>query len=467
MNRSQGVAIRLAEFALSLRYRDLPPGVGAAVKTHLLDTIGVAIAARGLPSSRHVTEVASRWGGTPEATVWADGTRLPSHAVALVNGTLSHSLDFDDTHLASITHPSACVVPAALAVAESQAADGPALLTSIVAGYEVTTRIGLAADGAFHKRGFHATPLCGAFGAAAAAGVLAGLDVDQMVSAFGIVASQAAGIQAFVDEGAWTKRIHAGWAAHCAVVAAQLAQAGFAGPRHALENRYGFFASHAAPDAFDVHRVVDGLRMRWETEAIALKPYPCCHFNHSCMDAALRLQEEHGFSAGDIAEIEASVPGSMLPVVCQPPDVKAAPPTPYGALFSLPFCVAFALVRGSLGVDDVNEATIHDNGILDVAARVRCRPLASSAFPGAYPGRVRVRLRNGRTMERVERVNRGHPDNPLSRAEVMAKFRNAAARAASPAQVEAMIVAVDRSDTDTAAALVSAIAGAVEPVPVR
>ena len=464
MAGSQGAAERLAEFAVELRYGGLPPGAQAAVKTHLLDTLGVALAAREVASSRSLTQVASRWGGRPDATVWTDGRRLPSPAAALVNGTLCHTLEFDDTHLESITHPSACVVPAALAVAEEEAADGERLLASIVAGYEVTARIGLAAAGAFHRHGFHATPLCGAFGATAAAGSLIGLDIGQMIDAFGIVASQAAGIQAFLDDGAWTKRIHAGWAAHSGIVAAQLARAGCAGPRHVFENRYGFLASHAGPDGCDERRIVDGLGQRWETTAIAVKPYPCCHFNQSCIDAALWLREEHQIRPEDIDEIEASVPARMLPVVCEPSRLKAFPTTPFGALFSLPFCVAFALVRGALGVGDVNERTIHDTQIRKVAARVRCAALETSSFPDAYPGRVRARLVDGRTMEREERINRGHPQRPLSREDVLAKFKSVAARGLPLEQIDAIALAVDRSENSTAAALMNTIAGACAEV---
>jgi 2-methylcitrate dehydratase PrpD len=463
MAHDDATSVRLAEFALGLRDGGLPGAVRAAAKAHLLDTIGVAIGARPLASSRQVAEVATRWGGAAEATVWSGGDRLPAPAAAFVNGTLAHSLDFDDTHLASITHPSACVVPAALAAAELAGADGRQLLAAIVAGYEITARVGLAAAGAFHARGFHATPLCGAFGAAAAAGSLAGLSVEELVSAFGIVASQAAGIQAFVDEGAWTKRLHAGWAAHSALVAVQLARAGFAGPRRALENRYGFFASHAGQGAFDRDRVADGLGARWETEAIALKPYPCCHFNHACMDAALGLMTEHRFAVDDVAGVEVSVPAPVIPVVCQPREVKAAPPTPYGALFSLPFCVAFVLVRGALGVDDMDEHTIRDPRILALAARVDCRALATSPFPATYPGAVRVRLRDGRILEREEPINRGHADHPLSAPEVLAKFRKVAAHGAPGERIEAIAHAIDLIELGPVTALADALTGAVEP----
>jgi 2-methylcitrate dehydratase PrpD len=180
------------------------------------------------------------------------------------------------------------------------------------------------------------------------------------------------------------------------------------------------------------------------------------------MDAALRLQEEHGFVAADIEEIEASVPAPVFPIVCKPLPLKAAPPTPYGALFSLPFCVAFVIVHGSFGVGDVNETTIRDRRILDVGARVRCQPLAASSFPAAYPGRIRVRLRNGRTIEGQELVNRGHPDNPLRRADVIAKFRAAASQGAPRERLSAIMMAVDRIERGPIDALTGPLAGAVE-----
>jgi 2-methylcitrate dehydratase PrpD len=397
-----------------------------------------------VPSSEVALAPLLGWGGAPEATVFTKAERLPAPNAALANGILAHTLDFDDTHTASITHPSACVVPAAVAAAEAAESSGTTLITSLVAGYEVTARIGLAASGAFHKRGFHGTPLCGAFGATAAAGKIYGLTVRELSHAFGIVGSQAAGIQAFLDDGSWTKRFHAGWAAHSGIMAAQLARAGFVGPTGVLENRFGFLSTHLGPTNFDASLLVEGLGVKWETLDLAIKPYPCCHFIHAFIDAGLHLRKVHGIAAVDIDSVEALVPEAEVPIVCEPMAVKMAPPTRFAALFSLPYCLAVALTRGHIGLDDFGEDEIRDPTIARLARRVSYGTVEAPRFPSVFPGTVRVHLRNGSTFERAEPVNRGHAENPLTSAEVRAKFTAVAGRALSSEGVGLLIAAVDR-----------------------
>jgi 2-methylcitrate dehydratase PrpD len=221
------------------------------------------------------------------------GDVLPLTSAVLANASFVHGLDFDDTHTESITHASACVVPAALAAGEKQHADGKSVLTAAVAGYETMTRIGLASPGGFHKHGYHATPICGTFAAGVIAGKLMGLSKEALTNLLGICGSQAAGLQAFLDDGSWTKRLHAGWAAHSGVVAAQLALRGFIGPKTVIEGRYGLLASHFGPGEFDSERILHNLGEVWESNRISLKPYPVCHFSHASMDSARALVKEH------------------------------------------------------------------------------------------------------------------------------------------------------------------------------
>src|SRR3989442_5513942 len=232
---------RLAALAAGLAWQDVRPAVVESVKLGTRDIVGIA-----LPASTHEFAPAVRgaleaWGGRGDCTVVGAKVTAAAPLAALANGTLAHGLDFDDTHAASITHASAVVVPTVLAVGESQGADGRRLVTAAVAGYEAIARLGMAAPGAFHARGWHATAVCGPFAAALAAGTGAGLDGPALTPALGLAGSFASGVQEFLEDGSWSKRVHAGWAAHAGVVAAALARGGFLGPPTILEGRFGLY----------------------------------------------------------------------------------------------------------------------------------------------------------------------------------------------------------------------------------
>jgi 2-methylcitrate dehydratase PrpD len=425
------VAETLGEFSVSLRFEALPAAVVRAAKRHVLDTLGVALGAAGAGAAAPVVEAVRAWGGAREAVVWGHDFAAPAAHAALACGALAHALDFDDTHLESVVHPSAAVVPAALAVAEEAGADGRSFLVACVAGYEVATRVGAAAPGRFHARGFHTTGLAGPFGAATAASVLWGLTAAQTANALGIAGSVASGLFAFLADGSETKRLHAGWAAHGGVVAADLARRGFTGPTTIFEGPHGLFDAFLHGEAPDLARCVRGLGEQWETVRIAIKPYPACHFVHACMDAARRL----GVRAGDVAEVRCFVPPAVTGIVCEPAAAKARPLTTYAAQFSLPFAVASAMVGGREGLDLFGAEALADRRVLALAERVRSVPDPTLPFPGAYPGRVRVVLRDGRVREAEEPINRGHPDRPLSDDEVEEKFARNARRRLDPGSV--------------------------------
>lgn len=436
-------AEKLAQFAEALKFEDIPVEVVARVKLHLLDILGIGLAAAPQEYARQIVETVRAWGGVPHSTVLYYGDRLPAPSAVLANGSFTHGLDFDDTHAESITHASTCVVPPALAVGESVHADGKALLTAVVAGYEVITRLGAAASGQFHHHGYHATPICGAFAAGIVAGKLMGLTADALTNTLGICGSQAAGLQAFLDDGSWTKRLHPGWAAHGGIVAAQLASRGFRAPATVLEGRFGLYATHVGSTAFDASRLTRGLGQEWEAARIAFKPYPVCHFSHASMDAALHLQQQHRIDPHDIVAGEVLVPQAIVPVVCEPLADKQVPMSTYGALFSLPFCVASNLLYGHARLDSFSDTALRDRKVLDTAAKIGYCVEPWPEFPRTFPGGVRLRLCDGRTLERREAVNRGHPDNPMHADEVCDKFRDNARRVLPSARLDAIIAAID------------------------
>jgi 2-methylcitrate dehydratase PrpD len=430
------LAARLANFAAGLRYDDLPPAVVASVRLRVLDILGIALAASTHDFAPAVLQPLEAWGARGDCTVVGAKGTAPPPLAALTNGTLAHGLDFDDTHPASITHASAVVLPAALAVGEAQGADGRAVVTAAVAGYEAITRLGMAAAGAFHARGWHATSVCGPFAAALAAGRLTGLDAGRLTAALGLAGSVASGVQEFLADGSWSKRLHAGWAAHGGVVAAALARGGFTGPATILEGRFGLYRTFlgAEPDP----RPFDTLGREWETLRVGFKPYPCCHYLHAYLDCALALRREHGIGVDEIEAVECLVPAGEVPIICEPRAAKLRPRTTYDAQFSLPFTLAAALSDDRVGLDTFAPERLADEGLLALAARVGYAVDPASRFPDGFPGWVRLRLRDGRVMEAREPDGQGGLARPLPPAAIVAKFRNNAARALPAGRVAAL-----------------------------
>ncbi len=428
---------RLAGLAAATAAGGLPLELREDAARRILDVLGNSLAATAEQPARAVGELVGEWGGAGRATAIGTGTRLPEPSAALLNGTLAHSLDFDDTHLPSVLHPSASVVPAALAVAEARGASGAALLDAVGVGVEITVRLGMAGydrdlgNSVFFERGQHATAICGAVGAAASAAMLSGLDAAGIAHAMGIAASMGSGILEANRTGGTVKRIHCGWAAHAAVTAAGLARTGITGPPTVLEGRFGFLQAFCG-DQVDLDALTSGLGEHWELPGIFFKPYPCNHFTHAGIDAALRLRER-GLDPAAVESIELGAPTPVLRTIGEPHEDKIRPKSGYHAAFSGPYTVAAALLGGGgLGVfhEDFTDAAAADPDRLALAAKVRCVPDArcDEIFPHQFPAVLRVRTRAGDLLEERVDVNRGGPGNPLSAEELATKFRLNASR---------------------------------------
>src|SRR5262245_21095609 len=442
MRRPPSASETLAEFAAGLRVEDIPIAVLAAAKRHLLDVVGVALASSPLPFARMALQAATALGGPGDCTVIGFADRLPPVWAALVNGALAHGIDYDDTHEEGVVHVSCSVAPAALAAGECDGVSGARFLAALVLGMETAVRLGLAAPGRFHDRGFHPTGVCGAFATTLVAGTLAGLPAPRLADALGLSGSMAAGLMEFLTDGTWSKRIHSGWAAHSGLVAARLAATGFSGPRAVLDGRFGFYRSHLGDDEWDLDVVTRDLGRRWHMRDIALKPYPACHMTHAFIDCAASLRSDHGVAPNAIAAVECFIHPREMPIVCEPRASKLVPQTDYDAKFSLPYTVACMLVRGHVDLDDFTPEAIADPAVLELAQRVECIPDPQANYPHTFPGRMRMTLRDGRVLERDEPLNRGSAERPLSDDEVGAKFRRNAARALPAEQVEALAAAV-------------------------
>ncbi|TET85054.1 MAG: MmgE/PrpD family protein [Desulfobacteraceae bacterium] len=266
---------KLGEFVERLAFDDVPKKVIEEAKLHILDTLGVALAAYGMDFAQIMLEVSKGLGGPPESTVIGSGERLSAPNAALVNGTMAHGLDYDDMHREAALHLSAFAVPTALAVSEAQGKSGKSAIVGVVAGYEVGARLGLAASGRLLLRGWHPTGVLGAFAAAAVTGSILALSAKQISTAMGIAGSQSSGLAQWIEEGSWTKRMHPGWAAHSGIIAVLLAQKGYDGPQRIYEGKMGLYNSYLGEGNFDLERLTQGLGSRWETRQICYKLYPC------------------------------------------------------------------------------------------------------------------------------------------------------------------------------------------------
>lgn len=429
-------AEQMSDFVAALRFTDLPPAVVRNGKLRILDILGICLASAQMDFARFSVATMQEWGGKEESSVIGFTGRLPMVNAALANGLTAHGLDYDDTHTESITHASACVVPTALAVGEAVGASGKEVLTAAVAGWETLTRIGMAAPGRFHSRGFHATSICGTFAAALTAGKLLGLSPATLSNALGICGSLTSGSFEYLADGSWVKRLHPGWAAHAGIVAALLAQKGFSGPHTIFEGRFGLYRTHLGEGEFALERLTAGLGDTWETLNISFKPYPCCHYNHAFIDCVRFLQERHAIRAEEVAEVECLIGEGQVPIVCEPAEIKHRPQTPYHAQFSLPFAVALMLKEGRVGIDEFSEERLRDEELLALARRVTYTVDPTSSFPTHFPGWVKIRLKDGRIVEHQEPYNRGGPVRPLTEGELIDKFVANARRTLAKERVE-------------------------------
>lgn len=434
----------LSDWVIGTSFTELPKDVIETTTYRVLDVIGLAIA--GLDTD---------FGGAIRRAVGALDTGGPCHLLgtqerlapgnaAFANGALSQAMEYDDTHNESIVHMSGPSVAAALALADTRTVSGAELIAAVAVGNEVSCRVGSVAPGSFHKRGFHPTGLFAGFGTTALAGRILGLDRDELVNAFGVAGSLAAGILESWVDGSQSKYVHPGWAAQAGIMAAHLGLAGTTGPGTVFEGRFGLFTSHLqdASAPRDFGRISDELGQRWESRAASFKPYPAAHVIHPYIDALLRLRHEHGIQPERVREILVPVAEYILPIVCEPAEEKRRPSSEPHARVSMQYTLAEALQRGRLGKDAYGESARRDPAILAIADRVRI--FADRDFPGPerFKGAVTLVLDDGNRLEAVEEHNRGSAANPLTAEDLLAKFRENVGDRLPQARRERLIDAV-------------------------
>lgn len=427
----------LATFALDLRLDKVPAAVIERAKLHMLDAVGIALASGTEDFAHRIVNALAGLAGRGDYPVIGFPSRLPIRDAVLANGALVHGIDFDDTHSAGVIHVSASALPMALAAAQSIDGSGRDALLAYLICVETSSRIAIAAKGGFHVNGFHPTGMVAVFGAVLGVGRLWGLTERELSNAQGLVLSMASGSFEFIEDGAWNKRFHAGWAVGAAMTACTLARAGVIGARKAYEGRYGLFNSYLGNEwKADLSACTAGLGETWEMLEVALKPYPVCHFNHAFIDAALALRKAHSIAPENIESIQALIGKDQVGIVCEPQANKRRPQNSYDARFSLPFAIGTALVHGRLTMDEIGDTTVHDPAVLALCDRTTYAIDDKSAYPRHYSGVLIVRLRDGRVLTHREDVNRGSSTRPLTRTDVIEKFRQTASRALPAARVE-------------------------------
>lgn len=415
----RALAERFAIFASSLSASGIPENVRSVARRQLIDVVGLCLAAR---RSDYVEAVVNACEPSQLCTIIGHSVKLGVTDAAMVNGTAAHGEDYDDTFEGTPVHPGAVVVPAALACAERWQKSGADLFRGIAAGDELMCRMALASPGEIHRAGFHPTAVIGALGAAAAAGVTLGLDAQRLASALGIAGSMASGIIEYLAEGTWTKRLHAGWSARAGIHAARLAERGFLGPRTVLDGRHGFFhAFTEAGVAPDLDAISGQLGERWHAGDVAFKPYPCGTMAQPFIDCALALQRE-GVKADEISEITCKVGEGTVHRLWEPLEEKRRPSSAYSAKFSVPFCIASALIGGAVGLEQFSEARVRDPDILSLAGRISYDIDPENEYPANYSGHLRVAMKNGAVREVVQPHLRGGRREPLDETEITAKF---------------------------------------------
>ncbi|KAA9149016.1 MmgE/PrpD family protein [Amycolatopsis acidicola] len=428
---SPAIADHIGEFAAGTGPADIPAEVVERARHLALDSVGVALAAGREEFTARARRALARL-GTGDQPVIGLPDRLAPREAAMLNAVLVHGLDFDDTHTGAVTHVSTTALPTALAAAIQHRRSEADLLTAYILGVEISARVGKVARGGFHDAGFHPTGVAGAFGSAVAAAKLAGLSAPEITAAQQVVGSMASGILEFLEEGAWTKRLHPGWAANAALTATAFAAEDWPGPPAVYEGRYGLYATHLQHRDWNAEELLSDLGTRWELLETAVKPYPSCHFTHAFADAVLALRAEAGFGPADVERIRCLIHPTPGAVVCEPIDRKRRPQDDYDAKFSLPYIAAACVTRGRLTLDEFTDDALKDAETLRLAQLVDIDDDPESRFPQAYSAAVEISLRDGRKLFHRESVNRGHSERPLSHEDIREKFAlNAGARGES------------------------------------
>ncbi|MDO8279836.1 MAG: MmgE/PrpD family protein [Burkholderiaceae bacterium] len=415
---------RLARWMVELKADEIPEEVITQTKFRVLDLVGAMLGGSQTVLAAQVSKAISgpeHGSGTPAI---GRAQQTGTAAAALLQGTMGCVMEYDDTHILASIHSSTPVVAAALAKGQQSGVTGRSLLEAVLVGNELSCRIALAAPGAFHRAGFHPTAVLGVFGACYAVARMSGLNAGQVANAIGISGSLSSGIMASWEDGTDAKSLHAGWAASAGVQAVNLALCGVTGPSKVFEGRFGFFPSHlrAEPIPIAYDAIEKDLGQVWEVLNIAPREFACGHYIQPFIDATLQACAGARIDAADISEVVCSVADYMVPLICEPVEEKLHPTTSWHARYSLPFCVAECLLKGSFTKYSLAERDLVDERYLALMRKIRYEIDKSAPDRTRWSGEVRVVLRSGQTLRHRVEDMRGSPRNPMTTKELIDKF---------------------------------------------
>ena len=430
------VAETLAAKIAALKPGALPAATTRKCEDLLIDVVGLCVTAR---NEDYIASALKGCDDHGSCTAIGHPRTLNAAGAAFVNGTAAHGEDFDDTFEGGPVHAGAVIVPAVLAACERHNPDGRMALIGIAVGTEVLCRLSLVVPKAVHKAGFHPTAVFGAMGAAAGVGAALSLDAGQIVDALGIAGSMAGGLIEYLAEGAWTKRLHAGWATRSGIRAALLARAGFIGPRTVFEGTHGLFQGFAHTTHGNYDALVGDFGQRWVTDTLAFKPYPCGTMAQPYIDCARRLAAR-GVKAEDIKEIVCEVAEGTVHRLWEPLASKQRPRNGYAAKFAVPYLLASGFVHGGVGLGAFTEEAIRDGQVLALAAKVKFVVDPDNPYPNSYTGHIGAIMKDGSVIEERQPHLRGGAKEPLTRQDVTDKFAlNAAHGGWTSAQSDAAL----------------------------
>lgn len=447
------IASDLVDYAVGLNFDALPREVVDSAKKVVLDTLGVVIVGSTAPGIATLVDMVRDWGGKPESRILIYGDKAPVTHAGWINGAMARAHDFDEFHQKAIVHSAASIVPATLAIAEKVGGvNGKDFLCAVVLGMDIMARIGLSLKKSPTVTGTSTTYQAGTLAVAIAAGKLLRLDRREMLYALGIAYSQAAGNSQCVIEGSVMVHIQQGLTTQAGILSALLAQRGIDGPREVFQGKYGYFPLYHQ-NQYDPSIVTRDLGKQFEITNVSIKFFPCCLCTHAAISAILQLSEEKRIDAQEVEQIRVGVTQGNYNVVCQPLERKRNPSSFKEALFSLPYTVAAALVRGHVSLEDFTREAIQDEQVRAIANKVT--PMVDHAIDEQYgrtlgPAVVEVTLRSGKKRScRVDFV-KGHPNNPMTIEDVEIKFRNCLQFSAKPLcdkKASALIQAVKKLET--------------------
>lgn len=435
-----GATAILSEFASATKFSQISAEAVAATKRHILDCIGVGLAASVEPAGKIVLDVTRHEGGAPLARVLGSNLRTNAVGAAWANGSLCHLLDYDDT---GFSHPTACILPAAIALMEEAGATGADLVAAVCIGLEVFERMSLSGrqhEPELRRRGFHPTSVYGCSAAAAAAGYIVKLNARQMAVAIGLAAANAGGLTQHF--GTWGKGIHAGNAARAGVSSTMLAKRDYFADPDGLDGDYGFYSAFHGAGNYNLSKVGDKLGTHWSIvdPGLTIKRYPCCGGNLRALDAARAIIEENNVKFDDAAKLEVDVHPDLLNTV------RFHKPTQgFRGKFSIDYVLAAMLLDGRVDLDSFSDAYCSNPRMRESLDKVHVikHPEWGDDTVSRRRSPVTITMKDGRKFtKQVDKV-RGSPHNMMTRDELVEKYRGCATRVFQGERLEKSIHALE------------------------